>query len=93
MVYCSYTLSYKFYFLLRVYETQPYPERINQILSVLSERTIDYGQYYNNEYYRLFDENNAQVNMHPGTKGLVAETFILGAMIISSRSKANRILS
>ena len=60
-----------------VFEEQPSLERIDQILSVLSERTVDHGQCvrYNNKHYRILDEKDEQVNMRPGTKGLVAETF------------------
>ena len=60
-----------------VFVAQPSNERIDQILSVLSERTVDHGQCisYRNKHYRLLDQKNEQVNLRPKTKGLVAETF------------------
>ena len=60
-----------------VFVEQPSPERIDQILSVLSERTVDRGHCirYNNKYYRTLDTNDEQLNLRPGTKGLVAKTF------------------
>ena len=60
-----------------VFVEQPSDERIDQILSVLAERTVDCGQCvrYANKHYRILDKNTAQVNFRPGTKGLVAKTF------------------
>ena len=60
-----------------VFETQPPEEKINLILSVISERTVDNGQCikYNNKYYKLIDDKSKQVNLRPHTKGLVAKTF------------------
>jgi transposase-like protein/transposase len=60
-----------------VFVEQPSDERIDQILSVLAERTVDCGQCirYANKHYRIFDNNHTQVNFRQGTKGLVAKTF------------------
>lgn len=60
-----------------VFEIQPSLEKIDQILSVLSERVVDRGECvsYENKHYRLLDEKNNQINLRPGTKGLVAKTF------------------
>lgn len=60
-----------------VFVEQPSDARIDQILAVLAERTIDYGQCirYDNKHYRVLDSNNVQINFRHGTKGLVAKTF------------------
>jgi len=60
-----------------VFVEAPSLERIDKILSVLSERKLDKGQSirYKNKFFRLLDKDGKQVNLRPGTKGLVAETF------------------
>ena len=60
-----------------VFVEQPSDARIEQILAVLAERTIDNGQCirYANKHYRILDSNNTQVNFRHGTRGLVAKTF------------------
>ena len=60
-----------------VFAEQPTEEKIDQILSVLSERIVDRGQCirYKNRYYRILDKNGNQLNLRHGTKGVVAKTF------------------
>ena len=60
-----------------VFENQPEIETINQILAVLSERTVDSGHCikYKNSYYKTMDSCGLQTYYHRGTKGLVIETF------------------
>jgi hypothetical protein len=60
-----------------VFVEQPSKKRMDQILSVLAERTVDCGQCirYANKHYRILDDHNLQVNFRYGTKGLVASTF------------------
>ena len=60
-----------------VFVEQPSDARIDQILAVLAERTVDCGQCirYANKHYRILDSNGVQVNFRHGTKGLVAKTF------------------
>lgn len=60
-----------------VFEKQPSKEKINLILSVLSERTIDSGHciQYRNAYYRLMDICGKQVHYCAGTKVMVIHAF------------------
>lgn len=60
-----------------VFEMQPPEEKINQILAVLTERTVDNGHciQFKNQYYRMLDENGAQVHFCKGTKVMVIKAF------------------
>lgn len=60
-----------------VFEEQPSDEKINQILAVLSERTVDSGHCIQHHkcYYRMLDENGHQVHYKKGTKVLLIEAF------------------
>ena len=60
-----------------VFEKQPSPDKINLILSVLDERTIDSGHCikFQNAFYRLLDHNGCQVHYHKGTKVMVVRAF------------------
>ena len=60
-----------------VFEEQPSDEKINQILAVLTERTVDSGHCIQHQkcYYRLLDENGYQVHYRKGTKVLFIEAF------------------
>lgn len=60
-----------------VFENQPSEDRINLILAVLSERTVDSGHciQYRNAYYRLLDDHGMQIHCRRGTKVMVIRTF------------------
>lgn len=60
-----------------VFEKQPSEEKINLILAVLSERTIDSGHciQYRNDYYRLLDAHGMQIHYFKGTKVMVIRAF------------------
>ena len=60
-----------------VFEKQPDNETINQILAVLTERSVDCGHCikFQKQYYRTMDRQGLQVHYHKGTKGLVIQTF------------------
>ena len=60
-----------------VFEMQPSYEKINLLLSVLSERTVDDGHCirYENKYYRMLDKNGFQVHYRKGTKIMVIKAF------------------
>lgn len=60
-----------------VFEEQPSDEKINLILSVLTERTVDSGHclQFKNRYYRMLDENGMQVHYHKGTKVMLIQAF------------------
>lgn len=60
-----------------VFEKQPDTATINQILAVLTERTVDSGHCikFQKQYYRTVDRQGLQVHYHKGTKGLVIQTF------------------
>jgi transposase len=60
-----------------VFEIQPSDEKINLILSVLDERTVDTGHCikFQNAYYRLLDRNGSQVHYCKGTKVMVIQAF------------------
>jgi len=60
-----------------VFEIQPDKEKINLILSVISERKIDSGHCikYNNKYYKLVDDQGSTTCYHKGTTAIVARTF------------------
>jgi transposase len=60
-----------------VFEKQPQNEKINLILAVLSERTIDCGHaiQYKNNHYRLLNSQGNQVHYRKGVKAMVIQAF------------------
>ena len=60
-----------------VFEEQPENEKINLILAVLCERTVDTGHClrHSNKYYRMLDEHGMQVHYRKGTKVMFVEAF------------------
>ncbi|MCD8049348.1 MAG: ISNCY family transposase [Clostridia bacterium] len=60
-----------------VFEVQPPDEKINLILAVLYERTVDCGHCikFNKRYYRMMDANGLQVHLRQGTKVMVIKAF------------------
>lgn len=60
-----------------VFEMQPEHEKINLILAVVTERTVDCGHavQYKNRYYRMLDAKGLQVHYHKGTKAMVIRSF------------------
>lgn len=60
-----------------VFINQPKLSTIHQILSVITERSVDCGHCikFQNQYYRTIDSHGIQVHYHAGTKGLVIKTF------------------
>ena len=60
-----------------VFETQPSDEKINQILAVLSERTVDCGHciQFQHDHYRMLDGTGRQVHYRKGTKVMVIRAF------------------
>jgi transposase len=60
-----------------VFEKQPKDEKINLILAVLTERTIDCGHaiQFKNSHYRLLDSKGHQVHYRKGTKTMVIQAF------------------
>ena len=60
-----------------VFEKQPSNERINLILAVLTQRTVDSGHcvQFDKKYYRMLDTNGLQVHYAKGTKVLVIQSF------------------
>lgn len=60
-----------------VFEMQPKNEKINLILAVLTERTVDCGHavQYKNRHYRMLDAKGLQVHYHKGTKAMVIHSF------------------
>ena len=60
-----------------VFEAQPSEEKINLILAVLTERTVDSGHsiQFNKRYYRMMDERGMQVHYRKGTKVMVIQAF------------------
>ena len=60
-----------------VFETQPSDEKINLILAVLTERTVDSGHciQFQNKYYRMLDSNGSQIHYKKGTKVMVIQAF------------------
>lgn len=60
-----------------VFEKQPSEEKINLILSVITERKVDNGHCikFKNTYYRTLDQNGHQVHFYKGTKSMVIESF------------------
>lgn len=60
-----------------VFETQPPDERINLILAVLTQRTVDSGHciQFDNKYYRMLNAQGKQVHYLRGTKVMVIRAF------------------
>lgn len=60
-----------------VFEIQPSNEKINLILAVLCERTVDTGHYlrHSNQYYRMLDSKGMQVHYRKGTKAMFIQAF------------------
>ena len=70
-----FAMDYKSF--LSVIEEAPHEGRINQILSVLSPRTMDNGSSikYMNKYYQAYDENNHLICFEPKTECLVINSY------------------
>ena len=60
-----------------VFENQPSIEKINLILAVLDERTVDSGHciQFEKQYYRMLDSHGMQVHYRKGTKAMVIKAF------------------
>jgi hypothetical protein len=60
-----------------VFETQPDPEKINLILAVLTQRTVDSGHCisFRKHYYRMLDKSGKQVHFQKGTKVMVIKAY------------------
>jgi len=60
-----------------VFEGQPSDEKINLILAVLNERTVDCGHCIQFQYghYRMLDSRGLQVHYRKGTKVMVIRAF------------------
>lgn len=60
-----------------VFEKQPSAEKINLILAVLDERTVDSGHclQFENQYYRMLDAHGTQIHYRKGTKAMVIKAF------------------
>jgi hypothetical protein len=60
-----------------VFETQPDPEKINLILAVLTQRTVDSGHCisFRKHYYRMLDKNGKQIHFQKGTKVMVIKAY------------------
>lgn len=60
-----------------VFETQPENEKINLILAVLDERTVDCGHciQFQRSHYRMLDSKGLQVHYRKGTKVMVIQSF------------------
>jgi hypothetical protein len=60
-----------------VFEKQPEDEKINLILAILTERTIDCGHsvQFRSSHYRLLDAAGQQVHYRKGTKAMVIQAF------------------
>ena len=60
-----------------VFVEQPENEKINLILAVLCERTVDTGHClrHSNEYYRMIDSKGLQVHYRKGTKVMFIQAF------------------
>lgn len=60
-----------------VFEEQPSKEKINLILAVLNERTVDCGHciQFRHDYYRMLDSQGLQVHYRKGTKVMVILAF------------------
>ncbi len=71
-----------------VFEAQPSEEKINLILAVLTERTVDSGHsiQFNNRHYRMMDKHGMQVHYRRGTKVMIIQAFD-GSMYCSVNDK------
>ena len=60
-----------------VFEPQPEMGKINLILAVLCERTVDSGHClrHSKKYYRMIDSNGRQVHYRKGTKVMFIQAF------------------
>ena len=60
-----------------VFEAQPSDEKINLILAVLTQRTVDSGHcvQFNKKYYRMLNSHGMQVHYRKGTKVMVVKAF------------------
>ena len=60
-----------------VFEEQPEIEKINLILAVLCERTVDAGHClrHSNKYYKMLDADGSQVHFRSGTKVMFIQAF------------------
>ena len=60
-----------------VFETQPEKEKINLILAVLDERTVDCGHciQFQRSHYRMLDSRGLPVHYRKGTKVMVIQAF------------------
>ena len=60
-----------------VFETQPENEKINLMLAVLDERTVDCGHciQFQHDHYRMLDARGLQVHYCKGTKVMVIRAF------------------
>ena len=56
---------------------QPIDEKINLILAVLNERTVDCGHciQFQHDHYRMLDRRGMQVHYRKGTKVMVIRAF------------------
>jgi hypothetical protein len=71
-----------------VFEMQPTEEKINLILAVLTQRTVDAGHSvkFKGTYYKTIGSDAEQVCLAKGTKGLVIKAFD-GNMFFSAADK------
>ena len=60
-----------------VFVAQPSDEKINLILAVLNERTVDCGHciQFRHSHYRMLDSRGVQVHYRKGTKVMVIQAF------------------
>lgn len=60
-----------------VFEMQPTDEKINLILAVLNERTVDCGHciQFQHDHYRMLDRQGRQIHYRKGTKVMVIRAF------------------
>ena len=60
-----------------VFEVQPSNEKINLILAILTERTVDSGHciQFQNKYFRMIDKNGNPIHYHKGTKVMVIQAY------------------
>ena len=76
----NYGIPYKLFTLngiKSVFETQPEKEKINLILAVLDERTVDCGHciQFQRSHYRMLDSRGLPVHYRKGTKVMVIQAF------------------
>lgn len=60
-----------------VFEVQPENDKINLLLAVLTERTVDCGHavQFKHRHYRMLDARGKQVHYRKGTKVMVIQAF------------------